>query len=220
MNSWATPASARTVPLFKPGAGGLLAEGQAKQRVPSLRLCFVNDDAKNGQICQLIKNQIEKASAGNPGMTVDLMPMTPERFREKVMLEHDYDLALTSFDYRNELFSLSGLLDPEAAGRNGRNFLGYLSSGSNATEADRRLKKCLDDIRSYRDFNKHVRELTWDAHAQVNQRVPFIPLWQLDRFVAIHRDLELAFESPRESLPADHLDPNVIFTGAEFWRLK
>ena len=220
VNSWATPASARTVPLFKPGAGGLLAEGQAKQRVPSLRLCFVNDDAKNGQICQLIKNQIEKASAGNPGMTVDLMPMTPERFREKVMLEHDYDLALTSFDYRNELFSLSGLLDPEAAGRNGRNFLGYLSSGSNATEADRRLKKCLDDIRSYRDFNKHVRELTWDAHAQVNQRVPFIPLWQLDRFVAIHRDLELAFESPRESLPADHLDPNVIFTGAEFWRLK
>ena len=221
VKSWATPISAREVPLYKPGAGGLLAEGQAKQRVTSLRLCYVNDDPKNGQVCQIIKSQIEKASGGDrPAMTVDLTPMTPERFREKVFLEHDYDLALTTYDYRNELFSLSGLLDQDAAGRNGRNFLGYLASGSNPTEADRRLKKCLDDIRSYRDFNKHVRELTWDAHNQVNQRVPFIPLWQLDRFVGVHRDLEIAFESPRESLPAENLDPNVIFTGVEYWRLK
>ncbi|WP_020470122.1 ABC transporter substrate-binding protein [Zavarzinella formosa] len=221
VKSWATPLSAREVPLFKPGAGGLLAEGQLKQRVNSLRLCFVNDDPKNGQVCQIIKGQIEKAAGGDrPALTIDVIPMTPERFREKVMLEHDYDLALTTFDYRDELYSLSGLLDPDAAGRNGRNYLGYLASGTYPTEADRRLKKCLDDIRSYRDFNNHVRELTWDAHTQVNQRVPFIPLWQLDRFVGVHRELELAFESPRETLTPDHLDPNVIFTGAEFWRLK
>lgn len=221
VKSWATPPTGKDVPLYKPGAGGLLAEGQAKNRVTALRLCFVNEDPKNGQVCQLIKSQIEKAAGGDkPSFTVDLTPMTMERFREKVFLEHDYDLALTTYDYRNELFSLSGLLDSEAAERNGRNFLGYLASNSNPTEADRRLKKCLDDIRSYRDFNKHVRELTWDAHTQVNQRVPFIPLWQLDRFVAVHRDLEIAFESPRESLSPEHLDPNVIFTGAEYWRLK
>ena len=221
VKSWATPPSAKDAPLFKPGAGGLLAEGQAAQRVPTLRLCFVTDDPKNASVCQFIKGQIEKASGGGdrPTLTIDLVPMTPEKFHDKVMLEHDFDLALTAFDYRNELYSLSGLLDPEAAARNGRNYMGYLANGTNPTEGDRRLKKCLDDIKAYRDFAK-VKELTWDAHTQVNQRVPFIPLWQLDRYVGVHRELDLAFESTKESLKPEQLDPNVVFTSPELWRLK
>ena len=114
--------------------------------------------------------------------------MQPREFREKVHLEHGYDLALTTFDYRDDLYSLASLLDADAAGRNGRNYLGYLAQGTNPTENDRRLKKLMEDVRQYRDFTRQVKDKTWDIHALFNQRMPFIPLWQLDRYIVVHRD--------------------------------
>ena len=53
------------------------------------------------------------------------MELGPQVYREKVYLEHDFDIALTTFDYRDDLYSLAGLLDPDAVGpdgRGGRNF--------------------------------------------------------------------------------------------------
>ena len=50
--------------------------------------------------------------------------------------------------------------------------------------------------------------------------MPFIPLWQLDRYMVVHKDLELYFDNPDVPVSADMLDPAVIFTGVEMWRLK
>jgi ABC-type transport system substrate-binding protein len=222
LKSWATPPSARDTSLYKPGAGALIAEGLGGQRV-KLRLTFLTDDPRNAKICQKIKAQVEEASAdkaGRPGVEIDPVGLTAQAFREKVYVEHDYDLALTTFDYRDDLYSLAGLLDPEAAGRDGRNFLGYLATGTNPAEADRRLRRKIEEARQYRDFTKQVKELTHDVHHLFNQRVPFVPLWQLDRYMVVHKDLRLYFDDPATEAKAEQFDPAVIFTGVEMWKLE
>ena len=220
---WATPPAARDTPLFKPGAGGLIAEGLAGRPGVKLRLLYCDTDPKNGPVCQLLKTQIERAAAGadgKPVVLIEVMGMPSEAYRNKLYLEHDFDLALTTFDYRDDLYTLGGLLDPDAADRDGRNFLGYLAAGTNPAEADRRLKRVVEEIRQYRDFTKQVKEKTWDLHGLCNQRVPFIPLWQLDRYTAVHRDLEIFLDNPDAPAPAERLDPAIMFTGVEMWRLR
>lgn len=219
---WATPPTAREATLFKAGAGGLMMEG-LNNRAVRLRLTFLADNPRNGQVCDAIKTQIEQASvnkAGKPLVTIDLVPLPAKEYREKVFVERDFDLTLTTFDFRDDLYSLASLLDPEAAERQGRNFMGYLAQGTNPADGDRRLRKLLDETKQYRDFTKQVKDKTWDIHALFNQRVPFIPLWQLERYVVIHRDLELFFDNPESPVPPDRIDPAVLFTGVEMWRLK
>ena len=193
-------------------------------RTSRLRLTFLADDPKNGQVCDLIKTQIEQASvnkAGKPLVTIDLVPLSTTDFRTKVLLEHDFDLALKTFDYRDDLYSLSSLLDSEASElRECRNYMGYLAQGTNPAEGDRRLRKLLDETKLYRDFTKQVKDKTWDIHTLFNQRVPFIPLWQLERYVVHHRDLEIYFDNPEAPVPPDRIDPATVFTGVEMWRLK
>jgi hypothetical protein len=221
VKSWATPKE--SVALYRPGAGGLLADALKGQPIKPLRLIYVNDDPLNAQAANRIKAQIQEAAAdkaGKPLVEVEVAPLDPAVFGEKLRLEFDYDLALTTFDYRDDLYSLAGLLDPEAADRGGRNLLGYLAAGTNPAEADRRLRRLIDEARQSRDFAANVREKTWDIHTLFNQRVPFIPLWQLDRFMVTHRDLELHFADPDTVAPAERLDPAVVFTGVEMWRLK
>jgi ABC-type transport system substrate-binding protein len=228
VRSWATPSTARNAPLYKPGAGGLILEGLGGGGNTRLRLMFVVDDpkrppAKNAAVCQAIKAQIEQASVdkvGRPTVEIELMPRSATEFRDKLVAEHDYDLALTTFDYRDDLYSLASLLDPEAAERHGRNYMGYLGPGTNPTDGDRRLRRLIEEARQYRDFSKQVKEKTWDIHALFNQRLPFIPLWQLDRFTVVHKDLEMYFDNPEIPVKAEQLDPAVVFTGVEMWRLK
>ena len=191
-----------------------------------LRLLFDADDPKNLLVCQRIKTQIEEATGnkdGKPTLQIDLNGLPGELYHRKLHDEHDYDLALTSFDYRDDLYSLASLLDPEAVGpggRGGRNFPGYLISGTNPVEGDRRLRRKIDEVRQHRDFTAKVRNLTWDIHTLFNQRVPFVPLWQLDRFMVVHKDLKVHFESPTVEVSAQRLDPAVVFTGIEMWRLE
>ena len=65
-----------------------------------------------------------------------------------------------------------------------------------------------------------MQQKTWDIHTLFNQRVPFVPLWQLDRSMAVHKDLEMYFDNPDAPVTADQLDPAVVFTGVEMWRVK
>ncbi|HEX3150181.1 MAG TPA: ABC transporter substrate-binding protein [Gemmataceae bacterium] len=219
---WATPKGGAA--LSKIGGGGLIKEGLNNHSV-RMKLTYEKDD-KNKAVAQLMKTQIEQATADNGGqplLAVDLVELTPLVFREKVYLEHDYDLALTTFDYRDDLYSLSGLLDPEAIGpegRGGRNFLSYLASGTNPTDPDRRLRRLIEDAGKSRNFSAIVRQKTWDIHALFNQRMPFVPLWQLDRFMVVHKDLEMYFDPQEAVAGAEQLNPATVFTGVEMWRLK
>ena len=226
VKAWATPPTAKDALLSKPGGGGLIAEGLGNQAI-RLRLTCDRDDARARAACQLIKTQVEEGTKnreGKPLVEIEVKELTPVDYRTKLYVEHDFDLALTTFDYRDDLYSLDGLLDPEAVGpdggRGGRNFLGYLTSGTNPTDNDRRLRRLIEEARQSRDFSKKVQQKTWDIHALFNQRMPFIPLWQLDRYMVVQKDLELFFDNPDAPVPADQLDPAVVFTGVEMWRVK
>jgi len=215
---WATPA--KSPELFKPDVARALVTDWANQhQALQLSLKFPDDDPRVADACRQIKENIEKAVG--PTVTIILQPLTPETLRKKVEAEHDYELAYCNFDYRDDLYQLDALLDPTAAGRNGRNFLGYLVEGSNQTDRDRRLRQTLQELRTHRDFAKEVREKTWELHSLCNQQVPFIPLWQLDRHVVVANNLDVILDefAPQPAAPAQ-IDPSTVFTGVERWRLK
>src|SRR5262249_10842012 len=189
---------------------GLIADGLNGRGPVKLGLLYDADNPTNVLVCQRIKVQIEEASAnkdGRPTVQIELQGMPGQEYRNKLYGEFTYDLALGTFDYRDDLYSLASLLDPEATGRGMRNFLGYLGNGTNAGEVDNRLRRKIDETRQHRDFTAKVRDLTWDIHTLFNQRVPFIPLWQLDRFMVVHKDLKLHFDNPNVEVSAEKLDP-------------
>jgi ABC-type transport system substrate-binding protein len=226
IKSWATPPTAKDAPLSKPGGGGLIAEGINNGTI-RLRLMFDKEDPKAKAVCDLMKTQIEQGTQNKDGkamVEIDLKELSSRDYQTKLYVEHDFDLALATFDYRDDLYSLAGLLDPEAVGpdggRGGRNFLGYLTTGTNPTDDDRRLRRLIEDAQHSRDFSKKVQQKTWDIHALFNRRMPFVPLWQLDRYMAVQKDLEMFFDNPDAQVTADQLDPAVVFTGVEMWRVK
>jgi hypothetical protein len=112
------------------------------------------------------------------------------------------------------------LLDPSATGPHGRNFLGYLGESAGTKDEDSRLRQTLEEIRLHRDFRGSMKDKTHDVHHIFNARMPFIPLWQLDRHVVVHQQMELFLDSPTEPISPTRLDPAVMFTGVELWRIK
>jgi len=224
LNSWATPTKARLpeAALFnRPLASGLLGAAAGKS-VLKLTLKYSADDPLAGRACGRIKDQIEAASRKTPNdapqVEMVLEPLPLATLLRKVEQEHDFDLAYLPFDFRDDLYSLSGYFDPTAAGIFGRNVTGYLAPGSNPQADDTSLRLTMDRIRSHRNFKDNVREDTWKLHQQFLNRMPFIPLWQLDRHILVHKGLELSIDG--EKLEPSRLDPRAVFSGVEGWRLK
>jgi peptide/nickel transport system substrate-binding protein len=225
LNSWATPPKARekgATLTNRTLAGGLLTGPVAAGHV-RLNLRYADDDPRALRACGKIKEQIEAAAGmnnGRPALEIELKPIEGDKFFKMLLDDHDFDMAYCSFDYKDDLFWLGGLLDRSASGRGGRNFLGYLADGSNAQLDDNEIRLTLDEIRSHRDFKDKYRELTWKVHKKFLERMPFVPLWQIDRHMVVHNGLEMYWDDPSEKVPPDRLDPAAVFTGIESWRLK
>jgi len=113
---------------------------------------------------------------------------------------------------------LAGMFDPTAAGIGGRNVTGYLAPGSNPQADDNDLRATMERLRSHRNFKDNVREDTWKLHGQFLSRMPFIPLWQLDRHILVHKNLEMSIDGVKIDLSKS--DPRAIFAGVEGWRLR
>ncbi|MCE9530442.1 MAG: hypothetical protein K8T89_04825 [Planctomycetes bacterium] len=230
-NCWATPANARLLEggLYNSSlAGGLLNAAIDKGPI-ELHLAYPQDDPLAQRACGLIKDQIEEASRDEasrkkadspPRIRIIVDPIPGHEFHRKIEMKHDYDLAYCPYDYRDDLYWLGGLLDRTAADRGGRNFLGYLAVGSNPQSDDINLRTSLDKIRAHRDFRDKVVDETGKLHTHFLARMPFIPLWQLDRHIIVHQGLEMYLDNSGQKLKPEHLDPATIFTGVEKWRLK
>ena len=78
----------------------------------------------------------------------------------------------------------------------------------------------LSDIRAHRDFRSFVQEQTWKVHSKFLTRMPFVPLWQLDRNVVVHRGLEMFLDDPTEVVAPSRINPASALMGIELWRLK
>ena len=153
------------------------------------------------------------------GIKLELVPLKPHTLYEDVMLSHDYDLAYFHYDYPSATYWLWPLFDPHGIveGTGGSNFLGY---------RDGELETLFRKAMAHRSFPQ-VRDLTREIHAAFAlQKMPFIPLWQLDTHVAYHADLQLApSEQADPNAPGPEgkrlrFDPLAIFTDVERWQFQ
>jgi len=222
--SWATPAKARQPEgaLFnKQLAAGLLGAAAGKGTI-RLTLKYPADDPQAGRACGRIKDDIENASRKTPTqppqVEIMLEALPGEQLYRKVEQEHDYELAYVPHEFGDDLYSLAGMFDPTAAGIGGRNVTGYLAPGSNPQADDNDLRATMERLRSHRNFKDNVREDTWKLHGQFLSRMPFIPLWQLDRHILVHKNLEMSIDGVKIDLSKS--DPRAIFAGVEGWRLR
>jgi ABC-type transport system substrate-binding protein len=211
-NTWACPPKQPS--LDRPELAAKLA-GDRPGHGTKLTLTLAHaDEPRAGEVCRKIKEQVEKAA---PDIELQLKPMSAADLYQRVRVEFDYDLAYCSYDYRGEWYNLGSLLDPPAAVRGGRNFLGYGASGED--EADRALLRLLEEIRTHRDFAE-IRRLSHRAHELFNGQMPFVPLWQLDFHIMVHKDLKIFLSDPKHPDPPNLIDPLRVFTRVEDWQLR
>jgi ABC-type oligopeptide transport system substrate-binding subunit len=113
---------------------------------------------------------------------------------------HNYELAYYHYDHPSEAYWIAPLfdLDPGATGSNGSNYLGFI---------DGELQSMFVQAQNYRDFNE-VRQATNIIHRMLYEKMPLIPLWQLDTFLA-HRN--------GVNLERADIDPLLIFNDVEHW---
>jgi hypothetical protein len=67
-------------------------------------------------------------------------------------------------------------------------------------------------LRTRRQFGE-VRRIQQAIHRQIYDKMPLIPLWQLDTIVAVHANLTTAPEP-------DRLDAQHLFRHIDAWRLN
>jgi peptide/nickel transport system substrate-binding protein len=184
---------------FKPQLARALAK-KAGLKGSKVTLSYPSDDPRVERTCAYMKTQIEDATE----MEIELRPIAPAKLRQSVEALHDYDLAYYHWDYETEAYWLWPLFDPQGVERGGRNFLGYRD--------DDVLQGRFRQAMSHRDFQA-VQAAFREIHKDLFEKMPFIPLWQLDTLIAIHGGLKTV-------PPAPQLDPQRVFTEADRWRLR
>lgn len=195
--SWAVDTS-RPADPYRADMAKLFAK-QANAPGQELELLYPNDQPQVEEACKAIKKQVESAT----GFKINLRGVSTPELHRAVAVDHKYDLAYYHWDHVGDSFWLWPLFDPHTAGRGGKNILGPLH------DAD--LEGLFTQALKHREFSK-VQELTRQIHRRLYDRMPVIPLWQLDAHIAIHTDVKPVPE-------ASQLDPLRVFTHIEQWRL-
>jgi hypothetical protein len=197
--TWACPTNPEPTPLFSVDRAQTFAK-QAKGAPFRLTLKH-STDPRSVKACAEIKQQVDALALS---IELVLTPMPEAELFKAVWIDHDYELAYIPLDYSSYMFWLGGIFDPEARGRGDRNFLGY--------DPDPTYLKMLQDVRSRRDFSE-VRKYTHLLHHSFAERMPFVPLWQLDTHAIVSQKLV--------TVPvAAQLDPLTVFDQSELWRLE
>jgi ABC-type transport system substrate-binding protein len=193
--SWAANPDAPAI-LYKPAAAvAEIAEAKKAGNIETLTLKYPQGDPRIDKAMKLLAEQVKKI-----GVTLELTPLEAHALHKDVVLTNDYDLAYMHYDYPSEAYWLYPLLDPRGAIPGGRNYLGYEGDG----DLDQLFRRAM----SYRD-PAEVRKLTYLIHEMLLQKMPFIPLWQLDVLVVRQEDVR--------TVP---FDPLLVFTDVEQWKLE
>ena len=199
-------------PKFLDDAGKAKAQlAQLKNKNVRLTLKYPSDDPQASAAMEYLVKQVKNT------LGIDITPrgLTSRKLHEDVEGDQDFELAYYWYDYPDQTYWLWPLLDPRSSRKGGRNYLGTRSGST--------LEKLFREALGHRDFDR-VRTVTQTIHRVfVLEEMPFIPLWQLDRFLAVHNDLRL-HDGTRDVLleartPAP-LDPLRLFSTVEYWRVR
>jgi ABC-type transport system substrate-binding protein len=134
------------------------------------------------------------------GLTVTPVAVEPHQLYQDVEVIHDYELAYYHFDHAGDSYWLWPLFDPQATDAYGSNYLGYQNDGL--------LESQFREVMGRRDF-KDVQKWTRILNGSLFDRMPLVPLWQLDTHVVLHPDLQ--------TVP---FDPLLLFGDVEQWNFR
>jgi peptide/nickel transport system substrate-binding protein len=195
LHSWAyDPGALPPSTPYKPQVG----EGHRQRagNIPTLNLLVPSDDPSAAEACERIKNQL---AAKQIPITVQPMSRT-DLLLELNKVRPTFDLLYMKWDFPNETLDLWPLFDTQGVPPNGRNYMGYTD--------DKELPGDFRTLQSRRDWSV-VRTFTHGMHSKiVDKSVAFVPLWQLDHHVAVHKSLRFT-----------RLHPLFVFDDPEEWRL-
>lgn len=185
-------------------------------------LIYPDDEPTAKAACEKIKGMVEDAAKGSGRpFAVTLEAVPPAELYHRVQDSHTYDLAYLPFDYPDAWFplGLGSLLDPAAAGPNGRNIFGYLTPATSPTPADDELGRLLQGCRAHRD-PAQLTKLAHEAHRKFNDVTPFVPLWQLDRHSVFATGVKVFLDGRPEEVGPRVLNPTELFTSVGRWRVE
>ncbi len=154
-------------------------EDKKNQSGVSISLKFPSGDPKISQAMELIANQIKQTL----GITVTPQAIPPDSYFNKTLEEHDYDLAYSWYDYPDENCSLYPLL------------FSYLQVKNQNPVRNQNLQLLLEASKST-ILSSTIPEMLSHRKTMISlmeQELPLIPLWQLDRFWAWRKDLNPIF---------------------------
>jgi peptide/nickel transport system substrate-binding protein len=191
--SWACKPDVKAYDTISAKAQLELAKGTRAAKT-NLTLKYSDEDPAVAEACKLIKEQIEEL---DKTLTIEPVARTPQQLHREVEIDHDYQLAYYSHDFASNAYWLWPLFQIDGAREN---FLGYKN------DAD--LEQLLRKLMGRRDFSE-VQKLARQVHQHIFDKVPFVPLWQLDTHLVIRKNLQLP----------DDLDPLAVFQDADSWVL-
>jgi ABC-type transport system substrate-binding protein len=125
----------------------------------------------------------------------------PHQLRRDVEGAHQYEVAYYHYDHPSKAFWVAPLFDIGATDINGSNYLGYF---------DPELQAELEKAKNRRDFSE-VQQTMHRVHQMLAEKMPLVPLWQLDAYIAYR---------PGVDFKEAAVDPLLIFNDVEKWKLE
>jgi|GEM_PF-3488400 len=141
--------------------------GKLPERTLSLKYAMGDDAAERA--ASQIKKELLRV-----GLDVKTEAKIESDLYNEVINQQDFDLVYWRFDHRNVLYNIAGLFDPDQREPGGTNFMGYQNP---------ELTKLFSYLRQEKrplEIWQHQRNI----HRYLNREVVFIPLWQLDNYIA------------------------------------
>ena len=222
--SWATPTASGSPLMNRDLALAKLDKYRAAGGGAEVSLAYPDDDPLAAAACERIRQQVESLfkDSGVKGLAVAVVGLKPRDFVQSVQVEHRFDLAYVPFDYPDDWFhlGLGAFLDPSAAGREGRNYLGYLAPGTNPNPGDLLLRQRLTEARGHCDLAGRLVPAAHEIHKLFDDAMPFIPLWQLDRHMIFAKGVKVVLPDSPEPVSPGVLNPLLLFQGVARWRLE
>ncbi len=178
----------------------LTAKSKADKLPNPVRLVVLADDQQGLAACNMIKEELQKGAINVAVAPLSAAALALELSKE----EPNFDLLYTSYDFDSELLHIRPLLDPSAANGQGRNYMGYQRNSP-----DNDLMRFILESQNSRALET-VKQKMNAIHGHIVKNAIFVPLWQLDRHIAVHRNLD----------KYNRFHPLYVFDGVENWVLK
>ncbi len=175
--------------------------GKLPIRVLTLKYAL-GDDAVEKAASQIKKDLIKV------GLDVKTEAKIEADLRHEVIDQQDFDLVYWRFDHRNVLYNIGSLFDPDQQRPGGSNFMGYQHP-----ELIKQFSYLRNEQRPLEVW-EHQRAI----HRFIHRDVVFVPLWQLDNYIA-HSSKLLYRQAAGDGrqLP---IHPLYLFRKTEGWYLE